>query len=94
MDAHRSTDHWGDGLPPGAEKPRVAWKEQHSLASCSTGGERRETRILGMQRGKAEASGSSHFGVFLTDEAEQLITEGEAALLYNCSRQIPSDEGI
>lgn len=47
-----------------------------------------------MQRGKAEASGSSHSGVFLTDEAEQLITEGEAALLYNCSRQIPSDEGI
>lgn len=38
LDAHRSTDHWGDGLPPGAEKPRVAWKEQHSLASCSTGG--------------------------------------------------------
>lgn len=34
-----------------------------------------------MGGGGAEAFGSSRSGVFLADEAEQLITEGEAALL-------------
>lgn len=64
LHAHSGTDCWRNGLPPGAEKPRVAWKEQQNLEQLLNWWWEEETWILGVQGvGKAEASGSFHPGV-------------------------------
>lgn len=56
--------------------PGLPGRNNTAWSSCSKGERGGDWEV-----GGAEAFGSSRSGVFLADEAEQLITEGEAALL-------------
>lgn len=68
LHAHSGTDCCRNGLPPGAEKPRVAWKEQQNLEQLLNRWWEEETWILGVQGGEGGSRGLwefSSWGLFL-----------------------------